>query len=95
MDQAMSLQGLFVGTMAGAAVVVLGAFYALFFALARLHASPSFALASLASYVLLALACFVLARALSLQGIWTVVLAVMLVGYFVLPRAIWRLCVTG
>ncbi len=92
MDQGIDLQGLFLGTMASAAVVLLGAFYALFFALGRLNASQSFAAASIASFALLAGAVYVLVRALALDGIWTAVVIVMLAGYFLLPRAIWRLC---
>ena len=86
MDQTIGLQGLFLGTMASAAVV-------LFFALGRLHASKSFAAASLASYALLAGAVCVLVRSLALDGVWITVVVVMLAGYFLLPRAIWRLCV--
>ena len=91
--EAIGLQDLILGTMASAAVVLMGAFYALFFALGRLHASPSFAAASIVSYALLAAAVYVLVQALTLDGIWITVVAVMLVGYFLLPRAIWRLCV--
>ena len=93
MGEALGLQGLFLGTMASAAVVMLGAFYALFFALSKMHTSQAFAAASTLSYVLLAGAAYVLANALALDGVWITVMAVMLVGYFILPRAIWRLCV--
>ncbi len=93
MDQAIGLQGLFLATMASAAIVLLGAFYALFFALGRLHTSPPFAAASMMSFALLAGAVYVLVRSLELDGVWIAVVVVMLVGYFLLPRAIWRLCV--
>lgn len=93
MDQAIGLQSLFLGTMAGAAIVLLGAFYALFFALGRMHESPAYGVASLASFVLLAGAVYVLVHSLALDGIWIAVVVVMLAGYYVLPRAIWRLCV--
>ena len=93
MGEPMGLQDMFFGTMAGAAIVLMGASYALFFALGRLHQSNSMLAASLASYLLLALATYVLVDALSLNGVWIVVTTVMLVGYFLLPRAIWRLCV--
>lgn len=93
MGEPMGLQDLFFGTMSGAAVVMMGAFYALFFALGRLHDSRALALASLVSYLLLAAAVYVLIDALSLSGFWIVVASVMLLGYFLAPRAIWHLCV--
>ena len=91
MSEPMELQNLFFGTMSGAAVVLMGAFYALFFALGRLHKSRLFAAAALASFALLAAAVYVLVQALSLSGFWIVVTVVMLVGYFLAPRAIWHL----
>jgi uncharacterized membrane protein len=78
--------------MAGAAIVMMGASYALFFALGRLHESRAMSAASLISYVLLGVATYVLADALALNGVWVLVTTVMLVGYFLLPRAIWHLC---
>jgi len=93
MGEPMGLQDMFFGTMAGAGIVLMGASYALFFALGRLHQSNSMLAASLASYVLLAAATYVLIDALALNGVWILVTTVMLVGYFLLPRAIWRLCV--
>ena len=87
------LQDLFFSTLSGAAIVLMGAFYALFFALGRLHGSRALAYASIASYLLLAVSVWVLVEALGLSGFWIVVAAVMLVGYFLAPRAIWRLCV--
>lgn len=93
MGEALDLRDIFFGTMAGGAIVLMGALYALFFALSRLHASRSLGAASLLAYALLAAAVYVLIDALSLTGFWLVVTAVMLVGYFFLPRAIWQLCV--
>ena len=93
MADGIGLQDLFMGTMSGAAIVLLGAFYALFFALARLHRSSSFVAASLGSYLLLVGAVAVLVDALALDGIWIAITVVMLIGYYALPRAIWRLCV--
>jgi hypothetical protein len=93
MGEPLGLQEMFFGTMAGGAIVLMGASYALFFALGRLHQSRSMIAASLASYVLLAAATYVLVDALALSGVWMLVIGVMLVGYFLLPRAIWHLCV--
>ncbi|MGB5333933.1 MAG: hypothetical protein WBM80_00615 [Woeseiaceae bacterium] len=93
MGEPLGLQDMFFGTMAGAAIVLMGASYALFFALGRLHQSRSMSAASLVSYGLLAVAAYVLVDAFSLSGVWILVTTVMLVGYFLLPRAIWQLCV--
>lgn len=93
MGEPMGLQAMFFGTMAGAAIVLMGASYALFFALGRLHASRVMQWASLLSYLLLIMSVVVLADAFALGGFWILVTAVMLVGYFLLPRAIWHLCV--
>jgi len=88
-----ALQALFFGTLSGAAIVLFGAFYALFFALGRVHDSAWLNAASIASFVLLVVAVYVLIQSLALSGFWLVVVAVMLLGYYSAPRAIWRLCV--
>lgn len=93
MGEPLGLQEIFFSTMAGAAIVLMGASYALFFALGRLHKSRTMSAASLISYLLLGVATYVLADALALNGVWILVTTVMLVGYFLLPRAIWHLCV--
>jgi hypothetical protein len=93
MDEALGLRDIFFSTMAGGAIVLMGALYSLFFALARLHGSRLYLFASLLAYSLLAIAVYVLINALALAGFWILVSAVMLVGYFFLPRAIWYLCV--
>ncbi len=93
MGDAITLQEIFFSTMAGAAIVLFGAFYALFFALGRLHNSRSMMALSLVSYVVLAAAVIVLIDALHLHGFWLIVTSVMLIGYFFAPRAIWSLCV--
>lgn len=93
MGEPMALQDMFFGTMAGAAIVLMGASYALFFALGRLHNSRSMDIAAIASYGFLVAATYVLVNALALAGVWILVTTVMLVGYLILPRAIWHLCV--
>lgn len=93
MGEPIELQDLFFSTMSGAAIVLMGASYALFFALGRLHQSKSMTIASHFSYALLAAAVYVLVDSLRLSGFWILVAVVMLVGYFLAPRAIWTLCV--
>lgn len=45
------------------------------------------------AYAFLVAATWVFARALDLSGIWLVLIAVLLVGYLIAPRFIWRLSV--
>jgi len=93
MPDPVSLKEIFFGTAAGAAIVLFGAAYALFFALGRLNGSRPLMAVSIVSYLLLATAVGVLVLALHLTGFWLLVAGVMLVGYFFAPRAIWNLCV--
>ena len=93
MGEPMGLQELFFGAMAGATVVVAGALYALFFALAKLHQSRLCHIAAWLAYGLLMASTYVLVWALKLDGFWLVVTSVMLLGYLVAPWAIWHLSV--
>ncbi len=93
MPDAIELQNLFIGTMAGAAIVLLGAFYALFYALGKQQNHRGAAAAALLSYAALVGATYLFAQALALSGFWIFVTVVMLIGYFVAPRIVWRLCV--
>jgi hypothetical protein len=79
--------------MEGAAVVLTGAFYALFYALGKLNNHRLSLAASFSSYLGLAAATFMLIDALHLRGFWLLVTTVMLIGYLLAPMAIWRLCV--
>jgi hypothetical protein len=89
----MELRDIFVSTMAGAAIVLLGAFYALFYALGKLNRHRLSLAASFSSYLGLAFATFMLIDALHLRGFWLLVTTAMLIGYLLAPMAIWRLCV--
>lgn len=80
-----------IGAAAGAMVVVSGALYALFLALARLRASQTLARLSTAAYLILVSCALLLAGSLALSPIWYVVIAAMLAGYWLAPRAIWHL----
>ena len=93
MQEPMQLQDLFISTLAGAAIVVFGAFYALFYALGQLHRSRTFSLTAFLCYGFLTLAVYFLVTSLNLSGFWLVVCGVMVLGYFVAPRMIWHLCV--
>ncbi|MDH3418094.1 MAG: hypothetical protein OEQ25_07445 [Gammaproteobacteria bacterium] len=87
----MNAASMLVGVFAGAMVVISGALYALFLAFARLRASRMLARLSVASYLVLVVCALLLTGALALSPIWYVVIAVMLAGYWLAPRAIWHL----
>lgn len=78
---------------AGGAIVFLGALYAIFFALGQLRGNPLMIRLGYGAYAFLVAATWVFARALDLSGIWLAIIAVMLMGYFIAPRFIWRLSV--
>ena len=80
-------------TLLGGGIVVLGAGYALFHALGRLRNSRTLILISIACYLALALAVIALTLVLELTEWWLGLTCALLVGYFVVPRFIWRLSV--
>ena len=85
------LNDLLIAVMAGALVVLFGALYALTFAFGRLYGKVSLVLLAYGFFALLAACVFVLASALHLNGFWEMLVVVLLVGYLVAPRLIWRL----
>lgn len=89
----MELRDIFVSTMAGAAIVLMGAFYALFYALGKLNGHRLSLMVSFVSFLGLVAATFMLIDALQLRGVWLLVTAAMLIGYLLAPMAIWRLSV--
>lgn len=80
-------------TLLGGGIVMLGAGYALFHALGRLRNSRGLIFASITCYLGLALAVVTLTLVLELTGWWLGLTCALLVGYFVVPRFIWRLSV--
>ena len=76
-----------------AAVVLCGAGYAVLLALGRARQRPVLSRAALGAYAGVVVATVSLAWALRLDGLWLVLVALLLVGYFVAPRAVWRLSV--
>ena len=72
-------------------MVLFGAGYAIFHALAGLTGSRRMVASSLLSYGALAACAVALAMLLQLGGWWLALMALLLVGYFVAPRFIWRL----
>ena len=70
-----------------------GAFYAICLALGRLKTLAFLLRISYAAYAGLVVATVLFAWAMNLTGWWLALVVVLLVGYFVAPRAIWRLSV--
>ncbi len=76
---------------AAAAVVLCGAGYAILLAPGRVRRKPVLCRAALAAYAGVVVAAVALAWALRLDGFWLALVALLLIGYFVAPRAVWRL----
>jgi len=76
---------------AGAAVVAFGGLYALFLAWYRMHGRAGYRALALLFYCALAMAFYVLARALALDMLWQAFIVLLLVAYLLAPLWIWRL----
>jgi len=87
----MSATNLLLGTASGAMIVVSGGLYALFLALGRLRHSRGMRLAAAAAYATMACFVFLLVAQLSLDRVWYIAVFVVLAGYLLAPKAIWRL----
>ena len=80
-----------VAALCAAAVVLCGAGYALLLALGRTHNRIWLRRAAWFAYGGVVVAAIALSRSLRLDGLWLVLIGVLLVAYFAAPRAIWRL----
>jgi hypothetical protein len=89
--ESMTGLGILSAAFAAALVVVCGALYAACLAFGRLRASTALTVIASLAYLGLVASALTLAGTLGLRGAWWVVVATMLVGYWFLPRAIWRL----
>ncbi|MYE24113.1 MAG: hypothetical protein F4Y01_09240 [Gammaproteobacteria bacterium] len=75
----------------GGVMVLFGAGYAIFHALAGLTGSRGMARASILSYGLLCCCAVGFAALLQLADWWLALMGLLLIGYFVAPRFIWKL----
>lgn len=84
-----------VATLYGAGVVLCGAGYAIFLALSRLdgmvHKKRFLTWVAIVWYLFLVLSVVGLVHTLKLYGWWLGLVVLMLVGYFLAPRFIWKL----
>ena len=92
MIQPVELQDFLLNFFAAAAIILIGACYALLYAWAKLGHRPLFMRWAYAAYAVLAVSVWILAETAHLQGYWRALSAAMLIGYFAAPRAIFRLC---
>ena len=87
------LQRIAVAALSAGGIVLFGAAYAICLALGRLKGLRVLRPLSYVAYLALAAMTLLFAWAMNLTGAWAILTVVLLVGYFVAPRAIWRLSV--
>lgn len=75
-----------------AMVIGWGALYAILITLARRLGRKGLGYAAIATYVALAVCVGALAWAANLTGPWRILVGLMLLGYYFMPRMILRLC---
>lgn len=92
MIEPVALQDFFITFFSAAMVILSGAGYAALYAWSKLSRRRGVMVWAYGCYALLAVAVVVLANAAHLDGFWRIVVALMLVGYLLAPRGIWRLC---
>jgi len=95
MIEPVALADFFTVFFSAAMVILTGAVYALLFALSRVKGLPRLLPLAYLAYAGLVVSAVFLADAANLfkSGFWTLVVALMLLGYFIAPHAIWKLCV--
>ena len=87
------VQRIVLATLAAGAAVLFGACYAIFLALSRLRDLAVLRQLSNLSYLALAVSVLALAWYLQLTGGWLALVVILLAGYYLAPRFIWRLSV--
>lgn len=92
MIQPVDLKDFLLTFFVSAGIILSGACYALFYAWARLRHRPAFLNWALLAYAVLAGCALTLMQTAHLEGHWRTITLLMLIGYFLAPRAIFRLC---
>ena len=87
------LQRIAIAALSAGGIVLFGAAYAISLALGRLKGLAILRPLSYVAYLALVAVTLLFAWAMNLTGAWAILTVVLLVGYFVAPRAIWRLSV--
>jgi uncharacterized membrane protein len=95
MIEPVALKDFFLTFFSAAMVILTGALYALLFAYARVKQRPRLMPLAYLAYLGLVASVLVLATVANLfaTGFWTLIVALMLIGYLLAPHAIWHLCV--
>lgn len=93
MLEPVALKDFFITFFSSALIILAGASYALLFAWSKLSTKRWLSVASYVSYLVLAIAVYVLSKAANFSGVWLTLSAVMLVGYLFAPIGVWHLCV--
>ncbi len=93
MTEPVLASNIMLSAMAGAMMILFGAFYAFFFAFSRLKNNHRHLLLAYASYGVFAAFTLVLMHTLNLEGYWRILTFLLLVGYLLAPHGIWHLCV--
>lgn len=95
MYEAVDIERIAGAALLGSAILVTGLGYAIFLALARLRGASRlrriFNGVSLCSYALLVASVIAFSFVMNFTGWWFVLSGLMMCGYFVAPRFIWRL----
>lgn len=87
------VQRIVLATLAAGAAVLFGACYAILLALSRLRDLSVLRQLSNLCYLALAVSVLALAWYLQLTGGWLALVVILLAGYYLAPRFIWRLSV--
>ena len=87
------LQRIAVAALSAGGIVLFGATYAICLALGRLKSLSILRSLAYVAYLALVAVTALFAWAMNLSGGWAVLTVLLLIGYFVAPRAIWRLSV--
>jgi FlaA1/EpsC-like NDP-sugar epimerase len=95
MIEPVKLADFFITFFSAASVIIFGALYALLFAYSRMKNVPRMMPLAYAAYAVLFVSVMVLANVANLFGslFWQFIVFLMLVGYLLAPRFIFKLCV--
>jgi hypothetical protein len=94
MVEPVALSDFFISFFSGALIILIAAIYAGLFTWEKLCGGPLLRYGSWLAYALLLACVGVFAQVLHLEGHWRVLVGLMVVGYWWMPRLIWRLCTT-
>ena len=95
MIEPVHLTNFFIVFLTAALILIFGALYALLFTFAKINKNKNYLYVAYLAYGALSISIFSLAIFANLvkQPFWIFVVALMLIGYFFAPQAIWKLCV--